>query len=433
MFQFSGEDDLGWKLLRQELFCAWQFAVLEYRHGRLGESRRIMDAALQIADSMDPGSGGLLTQLYYAQAKLRLRERAFLEASVMFRKSLVAASVRFSNAGGGRDLERQAAQYSVAKALCLGLAQSLLDQGRLHEAHTVVVAGRMLLDLTPDLVHRSYAQQLLGAIERASARDRDAFLLAAARKNLEQCVGFFSQHKPAAAFRARYELGLIDLHLGDSVSSEKRLSGLLMDAEAAQSVKWTAMAHVGLARVARHMKEFDRSVKEALRARKIATKHKLRTVEINAHTAQLLTLFEQYADQPEQLEEVEDGIHELLRKIPEEDVRNRVMGLLVHVRVLAARKELRRARATYEKYERIAHLVQSPRVHDIAELALRAISTNTFVCPADHVPPEFDLEKNKEALRDYVVHKVETVHQSPDERAEALNVGVSTYYRLKGK
>src|SRR5207248_1880613 len=99
--------------------------------------------------------------------------------------------------------------------MALGLAQSLLDQGRTEEAHTIAVAGHMLLELTPDVIHRHYALQLLACIQRASVRDSETLVLTSIRKDLETCALFFANLNPAMAYRARYELALISLHLDD--------------------------------------------------------------------------------------------------------------------------------------------------------------------------------------------------------------------------
>jgi tetratricopeptide (TPR) repeat protein len=422
------EDSIEWKLLRQELYYAIQCAVREYRDGRIGQSRRIVDTAMYIARAMHPESGGLLTQLYYAQAKSRLRSRDFLGATVQFRNSLVSAGTRVENAKPSDDVERQAAQYSVAKAL-VGLAQCLLDQGRMEEARTVAVAGRMLLDLTHDVIHRAYARQLLGSIERSSARDSDKKLLASAKDHLQGSLDVFDAVKPSAAFRSRYELGLIDLHLDKLASARKRLRAMLTQAENIGSNKWMASAHIGLSRVARKAKDYRSAVEHAEIARRLAADKKLETLEIKAGTAYVQALFEQYATQPDALGAVEDAIQTLLRKkVGERDARSRVVILLVQVRALAGAGNLRRARATFEEYERIADLVQSPRIHDLAKLALQAISTDSFLCPADKVEPDYRLKKNMKAVHDYVLRKATANIEGIEERADELEIGVSTYY-----
>jgi hypothetical protein len=430
---FHDKRDPRWRLLRQQLFCAWQLAVRDYRAGQPSSARRTLDVAIHIAESMTPSSGGLLTQLYYAQATMRLRDRAFREATLLFRQSLTSASERFSAARADDVHERQAAQYAIGKALALGLAQCLLDQGRLEEAHTVVIAGRMLLELTPDVIHRHYAQQLLGSIERTSARDTDTALLASARSHLADSAKFFGHQKPSAALRARYELGLIDLHLGKADAAERQLRAVLTDAKRVKSHKWQASARIGLSRAARQRGDFASAVAEAGRARTNAIEGELVTVEIEARTALIQALFDQQRGEPERLDEVEREIHELLRKVPEHDARSRVVNLLVLVRVLAAGGHMRRARAKYEEYERIAHLVQSPRIDDEARLALQALSSDGFRCPADRVPPVYNLKENLKEVEEYVISKVRSEFDEPKERAVALQMRPSTYYKHANK
>lgn len=430
---FPSDKDLRWKLLRQEIFCAWCVVVRAYRRGDTPLAIRTADAAIAVAEQMTPQSDGLLAQLYYARAKLRLRERDFLEATVEFRKSLDRASRRLSEAGDNA-VERQAAQYSVGKALGLGLAQALLDQGRMEEAHTVAVAGVMLLDLTPDLVHRHYARQLLGSIQRSSARDGDCDqdLLIRAEKDLASCEDFFAAKKPSAVFRSRYERALIALHRGQLDAAEQAMRALCDDASNAGSPKWMANARVGMSRVMRRARNFPLAVQEAERARKIADMHRFRTIAIKAHTAFVQALFDQHAASPEQLPMVERQVRELLQEVPEHDVRSRVVALLVLVRVLAARGDLRRARATYEEYERIAHLVQSPRIRASADAALQVIfpvAADAFRCPVDQTPADYDLERNRAAVEQHVLAKAELVYPDKNQRADVLGISRSTLYR----
>lgn len=431
MKRFNSDKEMEWRLLRQELFCAHQISVRLYRLRQMELAAQTIAAAIQIAEIMDPISDGLLTQLYYGQAKVMLRNRDFLQATVLFRKSLAKASKRFAHAMND-DMEREAAQYSVGKASALGLGQALLDQGRMEEAHGMAVAGHMLLELTTDHVHRNFARQLLGSIQRKSTRDSDTELLGEAAEHLEESLKFFAARKHAAAFRSRYELALIALHRRELDAAEQAMRQLLADAEKAKLQKWIASAHIGLSRIARKSGQYDVAVAEAKSARAIATRHQMKTMEIKAHTALVQSRFEQNAASPDALRAVELDVLDLLSGVPEHDVRSRVVALLVLVRVLAARKNLRQARARYEEYERIAQFVQSPRINDLAAEALKAISPTVegFRCPADEMPPKYEMERNVEALERYVVLKVnDDDFKTESERAEALRVPPSTYYR----
>jgi tetratricopeptide (TPR) repeat protein len=431
---FVTDDDIRWRALRQQLFAAWQLAVRDYRKNQLSESRDVLNDAIAIAEEMYPQSDGLLTQLYYGKAKLCLRARDFAGATTHFRKSLASASLRFANATMG-GAEREAAQYSVAKALTLGLAQCFLDQGRMDEAETVAVSGHMLLELTPDVVHRTFARQILGAIQRSSSHDGDTERLSQARKNLTSCRDFFLDRKAAtAAFRSRYELALIDLHERNLPTAEDALRALLTDAENAVSHKWMTLARIGLSRVARRAGDFTTAFREADQARMVASRYGLTALEIKARTAIVQTRFEQHAESPQHLSDVEKDAQDLLRDIPEHDVRNRVVVLLVLVRIIAGRRDLRRARFEFDRYERIAHLVQSPRIGQLADLALEAIypTVGGFRCPVDRTPRTFNLQANIDAVKEHVIRRTEDYYNH-DARviADALDLPRSTYYRRR--
>jgi tetratricopeptide (TPR) repeat protein len=424
-----GEKNPRWRLLRQELLCAWQLGVSALRLGDAQEARRIIRNALHVAELMQPQSEGLLTQLYYADAHLRLGERDFLGATVMFRRSLVSASARFAKAGANVT-ERLAAQYSIAKALALGLPQSLVHQGRVEEARTVAVAGYLLLELTPDDVHRHHARQLLGAIERAAAAEGDVKLLESARTHLRICADFFEQHRPLTAFRARYELGLIDFHLKRFEDAERALRALFEDARQAGRKRWVTMAHVGLSRVARRTGDHARAVEEASRGRDIARRSGFRTAEIEAWTAEVEALFELHRDSPEGLKEAERATRALLADVSEQDVRSRVVPYLVLARIYAAMGNRREARMEYEEYERIRHHVQSARIHAFANVVLEEIfpPAETFRCPADDTRPNFNLEENEKAMRNHVISKARMYHHTVQEVADALGIAKSTYH-----
>lgn len=433
-FEYRSKGDIRWQLLRAELYCAWQLGVRAYRDGDMIGAKRIIGNASHIAELMRPRSEGLLGQLYYADALLRLRDRDFLGAAQMFRRSLVSASDRFSRAGDNLT-ERSAAQYCIAKALALGLAQSLLDQGRAEEARTVAVAGRLLLELTGDGFHKFYARQLLGSIERACATDSDAALLASARDHLEACAAFFGQEKPVTAFHARYELGLIDLHLGQLKEAEKRIGAVLRDAREAERPHWIATAHVGLSRVARKAGDYGRAVDEAIKARRIAHDHGLITTEIKARTAQIQALFDQHKSSPDDLKEVEREIRSLLADVPEYDVRSRAVATLVLARVHAATGNRHRARAEFEEYERIRMHMQSARIGEFANVVLDEIfpPKETFRCPADDAHPNFNLKANEEAMRAHVIRKTKMFHKSVKEIADALGLSKSQYHAVMNK
>lgn len=434
MFEYPSKKDLGWKLLRQELFVGWQLSVAEYRVGRVAESKKLLSASLHIAEAMQPRADGLLTQLYYGEAKLRMKVRDFLGATEMFRKSLVNASARFEKAGDEHPSEKEAAQYSIGKALGLGLAQCFLEQGRLEEARTVVVAGRLLLEQTPDLIHRYYARHLLGSIERSSARDSDLKLFESARGHLEACVAFFGREKPAVAFRSRYELGQISLLLGELDAAEAAMKVVIENVDSATTApKWTANARIGLSRIARRRGEYALAIEEAHEARRIAQRHSLRAIEVKARTAYAQVLLEQHRDDPDGLEGAADELRSLLREVPEGEPQHRVFPLLVLARVHNARGDMRVAKRAFEAYERIAHIVQSARVREYASMVENEMfpPKKTFRCPADDEDPRFNLDLNVLATQRHVMQKVMRYYRTVNERVDALGVSKDTYHRLK--
>src|SRR5262249_34639870 len=151
----------------------------------------------------------------------------FAKATKFYRESIVNASAALARA---RDQEHEAAvaRYSIAKNLALGLGQCLREQGRLEDAYTVVVAGRLLFEFTKDVSLTLYAEQLLASIERGTAGESSGdHLLDSARTRLEECVKFFAKRPGDDSFRSRYELALVLMQQGELPAAREMMKSVL--------------------------------------------------------------------------------------------------------------------------------------------------------------------------------------------------------------
>lgn len=427
--EFKNRKDPKWRLLRQQLFYVWQVSVAEYRNHHDREAGALLTAAIRYAEAMAPPPEGLLTQLYYALAKLRTRERRFADATTLFRQSLVHAAGRFAEAadatGEKRDREREASQYNIGKAMALGLGQCFLEQGRLEEAHTVVIAGLLLLEQTEDDVHRHYARLLLGTIEVASWTPDSETSLDSTRRHLETAYDFFLRTQIGLAFRAMAQLAQMELDRDDLDAAEQRLQDLFRAANRKNKPKWEAYAQIGLAEAAIRRNNREKVLHHLNIAEGIAKQHKLASTAIEARTVRVAAAFETLKEPDrDTLLQAKRDLLLLLDEISDVDYRLRVVPLLLNARVLNLLGDTRRALESFQIYDSIKDRVQLPRVRKLADLVRNELfpSGGDFVCPADRKHnPSFDVDENLEELRLHLAQKVLQTHPgSPRKKYEEL-------------
>ena len=381
-----------WRLSRQKLLFAWQVAVNRYRYGgnRI-EVREILEQARRRAESLDPISDGLLTRLYYAEAKLHLRYSAYTAATTMYRECLVKASARFSNpqaesisAGSSsgeelaelRKIEKDAARYTVAKILTFGLGRAFFEQGRLEEARSVVVAGELLLEATHDIIYRVHANLLLGAIERDAASATDELTLRSARARLDDCLVFFASKRSHMRLRAEYELGLLELRVGNFARAEELIMFAIKEAARKNRTRWVVNGKIALSRIARKRKEYQRAIDLAESAFAVAIEHDLPRAKAEALSAQASALYEQAianANDQRLLLKAESVLYDLLSTCDRRDVKARVMPQLLLTRVRRARYDIPGAHQAYAEYQMIASDVQIRRAVEFAEVVRREL------------------------------------------------------------
>jgi hypothetical protein len=432
------EGDPNQKLLRQKLYYLWQKSVWCYRTGDITRSGEYLNCALDLARSMRPISRALLTQLYYGAGKLAFHECEDKRAIAMYQDSLMSASLRLDIARkkdaeepgkGVMSHEAEAAQYSVAKILALGLGQCLREQSRLKEAQTQVLAGRLLLSIGADRELSHYALLLLGSIERSIAGEDRPDILDHAYDKVEACAKHFKNHPGEVGNRARLELALVTMQKGDSAAASEMLTAMLTPNP---DPKWAAEVNIGLSRAARREMRYADAVTYAQRAFDATRNHSLERIKRRAHTVLVLALYEYAVDGGAH----KDRLNETLREIEwalapswSSDVRTRANMLLTKARVLNAKGEVANALAVLEQYKAIREFVEVGRIHELARTVEDELKPmELFRSLADAEVAVFNIKKNEKAVRNYLVEKAGRTFNTPEEQAKALDIGVSTLY-----
>ncbi len=430
---FDGPKDPAWLLFRQKLYYLWQKSVLHYRADAIARSKELLNLAIDLAEHLkDPRSQALLIQLYYGAGKVAFHECREVDASRMYRESLMSASDHFIKARKSDDFRKEefeAARYSVGKTLALGLGQVLREQGRLEEARTQVVAGLVLLNLSEDEGLVNYASLLLGSIERSIAGERRSPLLERARDRIIDCSDSFKDHKGEVGYRSRLELALVAMQENRLDEARESVEKML---KPTPDPKWVAECYLALSRIARRAGSHSEAVEFARKSVKAAE-----GLERIRRRAQVVLVLALYAAATEGGKVRDDVLKETLREIEramvsasEPDVRTHANMLLTKARVLKTKGEIASALDTFEKYKAIQPLVEVGRIHELADEVEKELApaTSQFRCPADFDSPIFDLDQNMEALRRYVIQKVTRKFDTKAEQATALGRNRTSLY-----
>ncbi|HET7436855.1 MAG TPA: hypothetical protein VFN10_19255, partial [Thermoanaerobaculia bacterium] len=372
-------------------------------------------------------------------AKIALHNSDFPRATFMYRKSLVSASLLSSQRLRKAESqvtshETEAAQYSIGKALALGLGQCLREQRRLEEAHMSVVAGKLLLDLGSDADLSYHAWLLLGSIERGTAGRSDKPLLDSAYAHLADCALHFEKHEGDVWFRSRYELGLVLLQQERLAEARHEMTAVLERATERDSDKWIAYANLGLSRIERRAGAHDK----AETAAGAAVGRHVSRIETRARLTYAHALHDHAVSMAEKdFDKLHKAELELTKvKIAPRDLRNRTMLLLLKARVFHSQGDERAALEAYEEFEKLEHLVEVGRVRELAQQVKKQLTPalDRFRCPADSVEPTWDKDENIEALRRHLVTAISKVPGLTDtERARKLGFGRQHFADLKKK
>lgn len=424
--------DLDWRTVRQELYLFWQLSIVHYREGRVEESSAVLHRALRLAESLHPEVEGLLIQLYYGAAKLAFHRGAYDQATSLYGASFQSAERRLF-ARGKRHVvsseEAAAARYSIGKTFALGLGQCLREQGRFEDARTVVIAGRLLLELTPDHVLNNYSGLLLGSIERGMAGESDPALLATARTRLDAAVLFFKDVASDPWFRAHYELALALMQAGEIVPARREIIALIKQAVACRKEKWIANGHIALSRIERRAGRFTQSVAAARKAAESSAGSGIERIARRARTTLALALYDRAVrggvPDPVGLDDAEAYLGSALRLLEPNETRNRVMLLLVTAQIRLAKSDAVGAQEAYDEYLKIGHWVKSGRVREIGEAVRRELAVSMFRAPVDSTD-DWDLENNRRAFDAYMLQRVRRRHPSAKTGALAEALGVTS-------
>ncbi|HEY0371795.1 MAG TPA: hypothetical protein VGD79_07320 [Thermoanaerobaculia bacterium] len=436
--QFSG-DDVAARFFRQKLYYAWQLSVLEYRRTKIEESAQLLQMTLQLAKRLQPRPESLLAHLYFGSGKLALRDLAYNKATLMFRQSILSASSALALArqykGDAVAIDERAAQYSIAKAIALGMGHCLREKGRVEEAHTVVVAGQLLLGLGSDRELANRAAVLLASVERGAAGEQDRDYLEMALKHLDECSAF--KERPAdAGYQWRYEHALVQMQRKNLNKAEEEIRALITDVEN-KNQRWYADALGALSRILRRRRQHGDAVAAARKAVEVSANNHVYDVERRTRTMLIAALYDHAAvdvDRRDQLlEEAQTEIVKGLKLLREDDSRHRASLLLQQARVLNARGDGDVAKRAFAEYLAIRSSIDVGRIKEFEQTVRNELEGERHVCPADTEQADFNLEANRASLERYLLQKVVSLGGLAKNQYTALGISKAQYYKLLEK
>jgi tetratricopeptide (TPR) repeat protein len=438
-FHFDDPKDPARLALRQKIYYLWQRSVVLYRTDRVADSARLLRLAIDLGTRLNPPSQALLTQLHYGAGKLAYHQCRDDDAIQAYRQSLMSASKRLDNARKRRELTPtpdpnrekmasaiEAARYSMAKTLALGLGHCLREEGRLEEAHTQVVAGMALLNLGEDRELSHYAQLLLGSIRRSLAGESEesAELLERANQQIADCAEHFTKHEGEVGLRSRLELALIAMQQKHLPEARTVLESMLNEANIDK--KWIAECSLALSRVARREGKHEEAVRFAERA--VEAAKKLERIRRRAQVVYVLALY----DAAVASDDVNQGlldralmeIRTTMARAAHSDVRTRANLLLTEARVLKIREQRTGALEAFQGYRAIAPFVEVGRIKELAKIVEKELAQfQRFECLADRQDsPVFDIKQNVAALRHYLKEKAKRTF--PNKTVAAAQLGI---------
>lgn len=435
------DGSLEWRYFQQKLYYVWQRSVLAYRKGDLDESTRLLNLALRVAQQLDSRPESLLANLYYGAGKLALRELNYTRATAMFRHSVVSAS-RGLAAARSREIKdlalaERAAQYSIAKAIALGMGHCLHEQGRVEEAHTLIVAGQLLLGLGRDRVLADHAALLLASVERGAAGERNKEYLEAAANRLKSCAGVFENQLADTGYQWRYERALLEMQRGNLDTAETQIRELIEIVKGSDD-RWFADAYCALSRIERRRLLHSAAVESARMAVSTAIEHRVHDVEQRARTMLIAALYEKSYEpgidralRDDLLTEAEEEIRRARLSLREDDVRNRANLRLQEARLLNARGGRHaEAERAFQDYLAIRPLIDVGRIREFEEVVKRELAGGRYVSLADGTEPDYDLPRNREHLDTYILQKVNDLGLASGEQPKRLGISKAQFYQL---
>jgi hypothetical protein len=450
--RFNGERDPRRLLLRQKLYFIWQKSVWLYRTGKVSESRELLDVAMDLGTRLHPPSEALCTQLFYGAGKLAFHECKDAEAFTMYRQSLMSASERFDIARAAHEKapnnvsmkdEVKAARYSVAKTLALGLAQCLREDGKLEQAHSQVVAGRLLLNLGEDRELALYAQVLLCSIERSLFGENNQKRLDLIAEQIAECAEHFKDHHGEIGYRSRLEVALIKMQRRSLAEARRLLEEMLESTKTRRKQiddvhkgdffkKWEAEINLALSRCARRAGDYGQAVEYANDSVKAAEHDGLQRIKRRAQVVLVLALYDhaiQSDNDKTLLDQTMKKIDHALDPKWDPDVRTRANMLLTRARVQNVRGEVASALETFRRYKALEPQVEVGRIKELAEEVQKELTAEMFRCPADLDGKRFDFEHNLNVLRAHLIQRAGSKYFTAADQAKALNIARSSLYK----
>lgn len=433
--QFSC-DDVAARFFRQKLYYSWQLSVLRYRNTQIEESTRLLQMTLQLARALKPRPESLLAHLYYGSGKLALRDLAYNKATVMFRQSILSASSALALAhqykGESVAIDERAAQYSIAKAIALGMGHCLREKGRVEEAHTVVVAGQLLLSLGSDRELANRAAVLLASVERGAAGEEHRDYLEMALNHLDECAAF-KERSADAGYQWRYEHALVQMQRKNLNKAEEEIRTLIGDVEK-KNQRWHADALGALSRVLRRRRQHEGAVEAARKGVGVAAASHVYDVERRTRTMLIAALYDHAqtnAGRRDQLlEEAQAEVAKSLKLLREDDNSHRASLLLQQARVLNARGYGDLAKHAFADYLAMRSSIDIGRIKEFEQTVRNELEGSRHVCPADDEHADFDLNTNRASLERYLIQKVAGRGGPVTKRWKALGISKGQYYKL---
>ena len=434
---FSG-DGVAARFFRQKLYYAWQLSVLEYRRTNNEESAQLLQMTLQLARGLKPRPESLLAHLYFGSGKLALRDLAYNKATLMFRQSILSASSALALArhykGDAVAIDERAAQYSIAKAIALGMGHCLREEGRVEEAHTVVVAGQLLLGLGSDRELANRAAVLLASVERGAAGEHDRDYLDMALTHLDACAAF-KERAADAGYQWRYEHALVQMQRKDLSTAEDEIRALIADVEH-KSQRWYADALGALSRILRRRGQHTEAVAVARKAVKVSANHHVYDVERRTRTMLVAALYAYAAVDTDRRDQLLEEAHTEIEKgllFLDNDSRHRASLLLQQARVLNALGHGDLAKRAFATYLAIRPSIDVGRIREFEDTVRNELEGERHLCPADGAEANFNLDANRASVERYLLQKVAAFGGTVEKQHRALGISRSQYHKLLKK
>jgi len=284
------------RLLKQHVWAAMQWCLCCHRRNDYDQILKYLRRCGHVLKEFVRHHGdpcrGTFCRLFYLFGLVHRQLYAYDNAAYCFATSIKYAWQEFESKikpALGADLSpsptpnmKALTHWSVAKCLALGLGWIYYTQARLDNARAMLLAAKLLLEGTNDVVITAYVDIIHGCILRASRQKRDNSNLNQAIQTLSKSYDvFFRVNHIPYRIRAATELGLAYLyaaqHHAERATKDANLQSAEKYIDEAQNLafntgdtRWVSNALIVKSRLARERYEYDQAVSFANEAMKSA-------------------------------------------------------------------------------------------------------------------------------------------------------------------